>query len=130
MSNSQVKNTSIQDQFHQKAIDLINAQFDSELLNKSFFTSKRSIEKARAAELIRHQQSMDSLQKNTMPLPLKDTATGRNDAYLQSVKLINDYFDEKMLKKSIFSSIISIQMARKVELEKLEKKFFTKQLRN
>lgn len=125
-----MKNTNIQDQFHQKSIDLINAQFDSELLNKSFFTSKRSIEKARVSELLRHQQSMDSLQKKTMPLPLKDTNTGRNAAYLQSVKLINDYFDEKMLKKSIFSSIISIQMARKVELEKIEKKFFTKQLRN
>lgn len=130
MSKEQDKNTAIQNIFYNKAVLLINRHYDNELLKKSFFTSKKSIERSRSLELQALQQNIDSLKKSSTTAPLMDIASGREYTYQDSVKIINDYFDKKLLKKSLFSSTIAIQMARKIELEKIENKFFNKQLRN
>lgn len=130
MSKEQDKNTPFQHTFYNKSVLLINRHYDNELLTKSFFTSKKSIERSRLLELQDLQQNLESLQKKSMTAPIRYIATGRADTYQASVKIINDYFDKKLLKKSLFSSTIAIQMARKIELEKIENKFFNKQLRN
>jgi hypothetical protein len=130
MSKEQDKNTPFQHTFYNKSVLLINRHYDNELLTKSFFTSKKSIERSRLLELQDLQQNLESLQKKSMIVPIIDIATGRAGTYQASVKIINDHFDKKLLKKSLFSSTIAIQMARKIELEKIENKFFNKQLRN
>lgn len=130
MSKEQDKNTPFQHTFYNKSVLLINRHYDNELLKKSFFTSKKSIERSRSLELQALQQNLDSLKKSSTTAPLIDIASGREDTYQATVKIINDYFDKKLLKKSLFSSTIAIQMARKIELEKIENKFFNKQLRS
>jgi hypothetical protein len=130
MSKEQDKNTPFQHTFYNKSVLLINRHYDNELLTKSFFTSKKSIERSRLLELQDLQQNLESLQKKSMIVPIIDIATGRAGTYQASVKIINDHFDKKLLKKSLFSSTIAIQMARKIELEKIENKFFNKQLRS
>ena len=130
MSKEQDKNTPFQHIFYNKSVLLINRHYDNELLKKSFFTSKKSIERSRSLELQALQQNLDSLKKSSTTAPLIDIASGREDTYQASVTIINDYFDKKLLKKPLFSSTIAIQMARKIELEKIENKFFNKQLRS
>jgi len=129
MSKQQDENTNIQDTFYNDGVLLINRHYNNELLTKSFLTSKKSIERSRLLDLKKLQQDRDNLKKKNNPVLLDDVASEREAVYQKSVKLINDFFDKKMLKKSLFSSIIAIQMARNVELDKLEKKFFVKNLR-
>lgn len=130
MSKAQDTNTPFQHTFYNKSVLLINRHYDNELLTKSFFTSRKSIERSRSFELQALQQNLDSLKKSSTTEQIRDIATGRESSYQASVKIINDYFDKKLLKKSLFSSTIAIQMARKIELEKIENKFFNKQIRS
>lgn len=129
MSKQQEEKINIQDVFYNDAISLINRHYDNELLIKSFFTSKKSIERSRLLDLQKLQQDQDSLKKKKITSLLGDVAAERDAVYQASVKLINEFFDKKMLQKSLFSSIIAIQMARNVELDKLDQKFFVKKLR-
>lgn len=129
MSKQQEEKINIQDVFYNDAVSLINRHYDNELLMKSFMTSKKSIERSRLLDLKKLQQDRDSFKKKNSPDLLRDVTRERDAAYQTSVKLINDFFDKKMLQKSLFSSIIAIQMARNVELDKLEKKFFVKNIR-
>ena len=129
MSKQQDENTNIQDTFYNDGVLLINRHYDNELLTKSFLTSKKSIERSRLLDLKKLQQDRDNLKKKNNPVLLDNVASEREAVYQTSVKLINEFFDKKMLQKSLFSSIIAIQMARNVELDKLEKKFFVKNLR-
>lgn len=129
MSKQQEEKINIQDVFYNDAVSLINRHYDNELLMKSFMTSKKSIERSRLLDLKKLQQDRDSFKKKNRPDLLRDVASEREAAYQTSVKLINEFFDKKMLQKSLFSSIIAIQMARNVELDKLEKKFFVKNIR-
>lgn len=129
MSKQQDENINIQDTFYNDSVLLINRHYDNELLSKSFLTSKKSIERSRLLDLKKLQQDRDKLKKKNNPVLLDDVASEREAVYQTSVKLINEFFDKKMLQKSLFSSIIAIQMARNVELDKLEKKFFVKNLR-
>lgn len=129
MSKQQEEKINIQDVFYNDAVSLINRHYDNELLMKSFMTSKKSIERSRLLDLKKLQQDRDSFKKKNSPDLLRDVASEREAAYQTSVKLINEFFDKKMLQKSLFSSIIAIQMARNVELDKLEKKFFVKNIR-
>lgn len=129
MLKQQDENTNIQDTFYNDGVLLINRYYDNELLTKSFMTSKKSIERSRLLDLKKLQQDRDNLKKKNNPVLLDDVASEREAVYQTSVKLINEFFDKMMLQKSLFSSIIAIQMARNVELDKLEKKFFFKNLR-
>lgn len=129
MSKEQAEKIDIQDTFYNDAISLINRHYDNELLIKSFCTSKKSIERYRLLDLQKLQQDRDNLKKKNSPALLGDVAAERDATYQISVKLINEFFDKKMLQKSLFSSIIAIQMARNVELDKLDQKFFVKKLR-
>lgn len=129
MSKEQAEKIDIQDTFYNDAISLINRHYDNELLIKSFCTSKKSIERSRLLDLQKLQQDRDSLKKKKIPSLLGDVAAERDAVYQASVKLINEFFDKKMLQKSLFSSIMAIQMARNVELDKLDQKFFVKKLR-
>lgn len=129
MSKEQAEKIDIQDTFYNDAISLINRHYDNELLIKSFCTSKKSIEQSRLLDLQKLQQDRDSLKKKKIPSLLGDVAAERDAVYQASVKLINEFFDKKMLQKSLFSSIMAIQMARNVELDKLDQKFFVKKLR-
>jgi hypothetical protein len=129
MSKQQEEKINIQDVFYNNAVLLINRHYDNELLTKSFLTSKKSIERSRLLDLKKLQQDRDNLKKKNSPTLLSDVADEREDIYQKSVKLINEFFDKKMLQKSLFSSIIAIQMARNVELDKLDQKFFVKKFR-
>lgn len=129
MSKQQDAKIDIQDTFYNDAVSLINRHYDNELLMKSFFTSKKSIERSRLLDLQKIQQDRGSLKKKNSPALLGDVAAERDAVYQKSVKLINEFFDKKMLQKSLFSSIIAIQMARNVELDKLDQKFFVKKFR-
>lgn len=129
MSKEQAEKIDIHDTFYNDAVSLINRHYDNELLIKSFFTSKKSIERSRLLDLQKLQQDRDSLKKKKSTALLGYVTAEREAVYQASVKLINEFFDKKMLQKSLFSSIIAIQMARNVELDKLDQKFFVKKLR-
>ena len=48
----------------------------------------------------------------------------RQEFYKKSLDIVNNYFDSKLKKKSIFTPSSSIESARNEELLRLEQRFF------
>lgn len=59
----------------------------------------------------------------------QNTKVNREDFYKKSVAIINNYFDNKLLKRSFFTSKDSIEHARTIELANIENQFFGRTLK-
>jgi len=59
-----------------------------------------------------------------------DTKVDYEWFYKNSINLVNAYFDKKLSKRSFFTSIKSIELARQLELAKIEKQFFGRYIKD